>query len=337
MRAVRAALVGANGLIGREFLRVLEQRRFPLATLVLLASNRAAGTKYFFNHGELEVRELVPQALERIELALFATGEEISRYFSPIATRKGVVVVDSSPAWRMDPRTPLVVPEVNYLDLKRHRGIIASPDCVATVLATVLWPLHRVNPVKRVIVDTYQSVSDSGQAGVEELTSQSRLVLDGKEASPHIYPHQIAFNLLPEIGVFQDNGYTRDELMVAEEARKVMHAKNLAVSVTCVRVPVLYGLCEAVHAEFSRPMAAEEARSILAQAPGVKVLDDPLEGIYPQPWAAIGSDLVYVGRLRQDTSNSYGLGMWIVADNLRKGTALNAVQIAEELIRNDWM
>lgn len=331
------ALVGATGLLGREFLKVLEQRRFPMADLVLLASDRSAGTKFFFNHQELEVRELAPQALDYVELALFAAGEEVSRYYSPLATRKGTVVVDISAAWRMDPRVPLVVPEVNYLDLKKHRGIVASPDCIAIPLVTVLWPLHKANPVKRVIVDTYQSVSGNGQTGVEELTSQSRLVLDGKEATPHVYSHQIAFNVLPEIGVFQDNGYTREEWMVLEETKKVMHAKNLTISATCVRVPVLYSHCASVHLEMGRPMSVDDARRVLSQAPGVRVLDDPREGIYPHPWAAAGTDHVYVGRIREDASNSYGLAMWVVADNLRKGTALNAVQIAEELLKNGWM
>lgn len=331
------ALVGATGLLGREFLKVLEQRRFPMSDLVLLASDRSAGTKFFFNHEELEVRELAPQALEYVELALFSAGEEVSRYYSPLATRKGTVVVDTSPAWRMDPRVPLVVPEVNYLDLKKHRGIVASPECIAIPLVTVLWPLHKANPVKRVIVDTYQSVSGNGQTGVEELTSQSRLVLDGKEPTPHIYSHQIAFNVLPDIGVFQDNGYTREEWMVVEESKKVMHAKNLTMSATCVRVPVLYSHCASVHLEMGRPMAADDARRVLSQAPGVRVLDDPREGIYPHPWAATGTDHVYVGRIREDASNSYGLAMWVVSDNLRKGTALNAVQIAEELLKNEWM
>jgi len=337
VKQVRTALVGATGLLGREFLKVLEQRRFPMSDLVLLASDRSAGTKLFFNHQEMEVRELAPQALEYVELALFTAGEEVSRYYSPLATRKGTVVVDTSAAWRMDPRVPLVVPEVNYLDLKKHRGIIASPDCVSIPLTAVLWPLHKANVIKRVIVDSYQSVSGNGHTGVEELTTQSRLVLDGKEVTPHVYPHQIAFNVLPEIGVFQDNGYTREEWMVVEETKKVMHAKNIALSATCVRVPVLYAHCLAVHAEFNRPFAPQDARRVLSQAPGVHVLDDPHEGIYPHPWAATGTDQVWVGRIREDASNSFGLAMWIVADNLRKGTALNAVQIAEELLKNEWM
>jgi len=337
MKPVRVAVVGATGLVGREFLKILEERRFPMSDLKLLASDRSAGTKMFFNHQELEVQELVPQALDHVELALFSAGADVSRHYSPLATRKGAIVVDNSAAWRMDPRVPLVVPEVNALDLKRHRGLIANPNCSTIQMVTALWPLHRVNPIKRIIVDTYQSVSGTGAAAVEELTTQTRLVLDGKPATPHVYPHQIAFNVLPEIDLFLDNGYTREEWKMVEETKKIMHAKNLAISATCVRVPVLYGHSEAIHVEFTRPMSPEEARRLLSEAPGVRVQDDPHESLYPQPWVAAGSDLVYVGRIRQDASNPYGLAMWVVADNLRKGAALNAIQIAEELLKNGWM
>jgi aspartate-semialdehyde dehydrogenase len=232
---------------------------------------------------------------------------------------------------------PLVVPEVNPEDIKWHKGIIANPNCSTIQMVVALYPLHKVNPIKRIIVDTYQSVSGTGAAAAEELTTQARQVLDGQNTVPHVYPHQIAFNILPEIDVFLDNGYTKEEWKMVEETRKIMHADDIAISATCARVPVVTGHSEAVHVEFSQPMSPDEARHILAQAPGVKVLDDPVISLYPQPWSAVGTDEVFVGRIRRDASHPRGLAMWIVADNLRKGAALNAVQIAEEMIGREWI
>jgi aspartate-semialdehyde dehydrogenase len=237
----------------------------------------------------------------------------------------------------MVPTVPLVVPEVNPEDIKWHQGIIANPNCSTIQMVVALYPLHKVNPIKRIIVDTYQAVSGTGSAAVEELTTQARQILDGQSAIPHVYPHQIAFNLLPEIDVFLDNGYTKEEWKLSEETKKIMHAADIAVSATCVRVPVFTGHGEAIHVEFSQPMSPDEAKRILNQAPGVKVLDDPAISLYPQPWSADGTDEVFVGRIRQDASHPRGLIMWVVADNLRKGAALNAVQIAEEVIKRDWI
>jgi aspartate-semialdehyde dehydrogenase len=237
----------------------------------------------------------------------------------------------------MVPAVPLVVPEVNPEDIKRHKGIIANPNCSTIQMVVALYPLHKVNPIKRIIVDTYQAVSGTGSAAVDELTTQVKQVLDGQATAPHVYPHQIAFNVLPEIDVFLDNAYTKEEWKLVEETRKIMHAGNIAISATCVRVPVFTGHSEAVNVEFSQPMPPDEARRILAQAPGVKVLDDPTVSLHPQPWSAAGTDEVYVGRIRRDSSHPNGLIMWVVADNLRKGAALNTVQIAEEMIKREWL
>jgi len=337
MKGYRVAIVGATGLIGQEFIKVLEQRNFPIESISLLASDRSAGKKMFVAHQEIEVKETVPESFKEIDIALFSAGAEISRYFSPIAAQSGAVVVDNSSAFRMVPTVPLVVPEVNVEDIKWHKGIIANPNCSTIQMVVILNPLHKVNPIKRIIVDTYQSTSGTGAAAVEELTTQSRQVLNGQNTFPHVYPHQIAFNVLPEIDVFLDNGYTKEEWKMVEETRKIMHADDIDISATCVRVPVFIGHSEAVHVEFSQPMSPDEARRILAQAPGVKVLDDPVISLYPQPWSAAGTDEVFVGRIRRDASNPRGLAMWIVTDNVRKGAALNTVQIAEEMIKRDWI
>jgi len=337
MREYRVAIVGATGLVGQEFIKVLEQHNFPMASISLLASDRSAGKKLFVNHQEVEVKETVPESFQEIDIALFSAGAEISRYFSPIAAQSGAVVIDNSAAFRMVPEVPLVVPEVNPEDIKQHRGIIANPNCSTIQIVVALYPLHKVNPIKRIIVDTYQAVSGTGSAAVDELTVQVRQVLDGQTTIPHVYPHQIAFNVLPEIDVFLDNGYTKEEWKMVEETRKIMHAEDIAISATCVRVPVFTGHSEAIHVEFSQPMSPEEARRILAQAPAVRILDDPAISLYPQPWSTAGSDEVFVGRIRRDTSHTHGLAMWVVADNLRKGAALNAVQIAEEMVKRNWI
>ncbi len=337
MKRYKMAIVGATGLVGQEFINVLEQRDFPIDSIQLLASDRSAGKKLFVTHREIEVKETVPESFKRIDIALFSAGVEISHYFSPIAAQSGAVVIDNSSAFRMVSTVPLVVPEVNPEDIKWHKGIIANPNCSTIQMVVALYPLHKANPIKRIIVDTYQAVSGTGSAAVEELTAQAKQVLDGQATAPHVYPHQIAFNVLPEIDVFLDNGYTKEEWKLVEETRKIMHADDIAISATCVRVPVFMGHGEAVHIEFSQPMSPDEARHILAQAPGVKVLDDPAISLYPQPWAATGTDEVFVGRIRRDASHPNGLTMWVVADNLRKGAALNAVQIAEEMINRGWI
>jgi len=337
MKGYKVAIVGATGLVGQEFIKILEQRNFPMSSIQLLASDRSAGRKLFVTHREIEVKETTPESFEGINIALFSAGTETSRYFSPIAAQSGTVVIDNSAAFRMEPTVPLVVPEVNPEDIKWHKGIIANPNCSTIQVVVALYPLHKVNPIKRIVADTYQAVSGTGSAAVEELTAQAKQVLEGQTTIPHVYPHQIAFNLLPEIDVFLGSGYTKEEWKLVEETRKIMHANDIAISATCVRVPVFTGHSEAIHVEFSRPMSPDEARLILAEAPGVKLLDDPAISLYPQPWSAAGTDEVFVGRIRQDASHPNGLVMWVVADNLRKGAALNTVQIAEEMIKRRWL
>lgn len=331
------AIVGATGLVGQEFAKILEQRSFPVASMRLVASERSSGVKLFFNQRKIDVEEATPEIFRSVDIALFSAGADVSRRLSPLAAEAGAVVIDNSSAFRTEPMVPLVVPEVNAEDIEWHKGIIANPNCSTIQLVVALYPLHKVNPIKRIVVSTYQAVSGSGAAALKELTSQSKLVLEGRRVCSHVYSHQIAFNVLPEIDVFLDNGYTREERKMMEETRKIMHAEEIAISATCVRVPVYFGHSEAVNVEFASPITAKEARKILAEAPGVRVLDDPAVSFYPQPWAASGSNHVFVGRIREDVSRPYGLVMWIVADNLRKGAALNAIQIAEEGVRRGWI
>jgi len=337
MEEFNIAIVGATDIIGQEIIKVLEQRKFPVASIQLLTPEYSSGVKLLFNHQRIEVKEAKTEAFRDVDIAFFSAGADISRRLAPLAAEAGAVVIDNSSAFRMNPAVPLVVPEVNAGDIEWHKGIIASPKCSTIQMVVALHPLHRINPIKRIVVSTYESVSSSGSAALKEVTNQARLVLEGRRICPHVYSHQIAFNVLPEIGVFLDNGYTREEQRMVEETRKILHTEDIAISATCVRVPVWFGHSEAVNIEFSSPITPEEARKILAQAPGVRVLDDPTVSFYPQPWAASGSDNVFVGRIRKDISHSNGLVMWIVADNLRKGAALNAVQIAEEGIEKGWI
>ncbi|MGI2335168.1 MAG: aspartate-semialdehyde dehydrogenase [Dehalogenimonas sp.] len=337
MNGLRVAIVGATGLVGQEFIKILSQRNFPVESLSLLASDRSAGKKIDYKGKPLEVRETTPDSFEDIDLALFSAGADISRHFSPIAAKKGVLVIDNSAAFRMEAGVPLVVPEVNIEDAKNHQGIIANPNCSTIQMVVALNPLHQFNPIKRVVVSTYQAVSGTGTPAIDALSEQTRTVLEGQSVTPHVYPHQIAFNLLPEIDIFLDSGYTKEEWKMMVETRKIMHLPNLPLSATCVRVPVFISHSEALNIEFERPISADEARTILAKAPGVRVLDDPTVSLYPHPWMAAGTDETWVGRIRQDSSHPKGLTMWVVADNVRKGAALNAVQIAEEMLLRGWL
>ena len=337
MEGFHVAIVGATGLVGREFIKVLEQRNFPMRSIRLLASDRSAGTKLYVKHEQMEVKETTAHSFEEVDIALFSAGAEISNHFSPIAARAGAVVVDNSSAFRMDPNVPLVVPEVNAEDIKEHKGIIANPNCSTIQMVVAIYPLHKVDPIKRIIVDSYQSASGIGSAAMEELVDQSKLALEGREVVPHLFPHQIAFNVLPEIDLFLDNAYTKEEWKMVEETQKIMHAPEIAISATCVRVPVSIGHSEAIHIELTKPMSPQEARQILAEAPGVRVQDDPGISLYPHPWSAAGTDDVFVGRIRKDSSHERGLVMWVVSDNIRKGAALNTVQIAETMIERGWI
>lgn len=337
MRRFRIAVVGATGAVGRVFLDLLEERRFPINDLRLLASKRSVGKRLRVNGQEVAVEEATPASFEGVEIAFVSVSSEVSRQLAPHAVKAGSLVIDDSSAFRMDPDVPLVVPEINGEDLRLHRGIVSIPNCSTTQMVMALYPLHRVNPIKRVVVDTYQSVSGTGGAAIEELRQQVQQVLSEKNVEANVYPHQIAFNVLPHIEPFLENGYTREEWKILEETRKIMHAPEIQVSATCVRVPVFVSHSEAVHVELTHPMSPEEAREVLDSFPGVRVVDDVSSNLYPMPVSAAGEDDVLVGRIRQDTSHPNSLAMWVVADNLRKGAALNAIQIAEEIISKELL
>ncbi len=333
MRPLNIALVGATGAVGRVFLQVMEERSFPVESLRVCASPRSLGKRLSFRGQELPVEEATPGLFAECDLAFISVSADISRQLAPQAVEAGCVVIDDSAAFRMEPDVPLVVPEVNADDVESHRGILAIPNCSTTQMVMALYPLHQANPVRRVVVDTYQSVSGTGGAAMEELRRQSRQVLEGEPTTPEQYPHQIAFNVLPQIDSFLESGYTVEEQKMAQETRKIMHAPEMALSATCVRVPVAVGHSEALHVEFDRPMEVAEARALLKAFPGVTVADDPADHSYPMPVDAAGRDDVFVGRIRRDASHPNGLALWVVSDNLRKGAATNAVQIAEELVR----
>src|SRR5215211_257402 len=325
------AICGATGAVGQEFIRILEQRDFPVRELRLLASKRSVGKTLPFRGAAIAIQEAGPDAFRGVEIALFSAGASVSRELAPRAAEAGAVVVDNSSAWRMDEAVPLVVPEVNPEDIDRHRGIIANPNCSTIQMVVALNPLHRVNPLRRVIVDTYQSVSGAGGKGIRELYEQTTDILADRPPRVEVQPQQIAFNVIPKIDVLMDDGYYKEEWKMIHETRKILHEPDLPVSATCVRVPVAIGHSEAVHAEFERPISPAEARAILAEAEGVAVVDNPTEALYPLPVGAAGRDEVFVGRIRRDASHPNGLALWVVSDNLRKGAALNAIQIAERL------
>ncbi len=332
----KVAVVGATGAVGREMLKTLEQREFP-CEVTPFASARSAGSTVPFRGGELTVVELKEDSFKGYDLALFSAGGGTSLKFAPLAAQQGCVVVDNSSAWRMDPKIPLVVPEVNPHDLEWHPGIIANPNCSTIQMVVALKPLHDAAKIKRVVVSTYQAVSGTGQKAIVELENQVRRLMSGHEANPEVYPHQIAFNCLPQIDVFLENEYTKEEMKMVLETKKIMGDDSIKVTATAVRVPVFYGHSESVNVEFEKPITPQSARAILSQAPGVRVFDNPSEKIYPMAIVAAGEDDTFVGRIRKDESIENGLNMWIVADNIRKGAALNAVQIAEELVRRNLL
>ena len=333
MEGYTVAVVGATGAVGQEMIKTLEQRNFPVKKLILLASSRSAGKKLKFKGEEITVQELKPESFEGVDIALFSAGGERSREFAPEAVKRGAVVIDNSSAFRMEPDVPLVVPEVNPEDVEWHKGIIVNPNCSTIQMVVVLKPLHDVAKVKRVVVATYQAVSGAGAAAVEELKEQTRAVLEGRPVPPpKKIPKQIAFNCVPHIDKFFPDGYTREEKKMVNETKKIMHDESIKVSPTCVRVPVFVGHSEAINLEFERRITPQEAREVLSRAPGVKVVDDFENLLYPTPIDVAGKDEVLVGRIRQDDTIENGLNLWVVGDNLRKGAALNAVQIAELLV-----
>lgn len=331
-KKLTVAVVGATGAVGRTMLKVLEDRDFPATELVALASSRSAGSKVPFKDGELTVQELTPQSFKGVDLALFSAGGDRSLEFAPHAVAAGCVVVDNSSAWRMDKRCPLVVPEVNPADLDRHNGIIANPNCSTIQMVVAMKPLHDAATITRVVVSTYQAVSGTGQKAIDELDNQVRRMFNMQEPEVKVYPHQIAFNCLPQIDVFMPNGYTKEEMKMTDETVKIMGDPGIKVTATCVRVPVFYGHSESLNIETKKKLSANQARAILAAAPGIQVADNPDMKIYPMPINAAGEYETFVGRIREDESIENGLNMWVVADNVLKGAALNAVQIAEILL-----
>ncbi|HMI38980.1 MAG TPA: aspartate-semialdehyde dehydrogenase [Nitrospiraceae bacterium] len=325
------AVVGATGAVGTEMIAVLEERKFPVARLIPLASTRSAGGTVTFKGNEVPIEVLTKDSFAGVDIALFSAGADLSREFAPIAVKAGAVVIDNSAAWRMTPEVPLVVPEVNAHDIQRHKGIIANPNCSTIQMVVALKPLHDEARIKRIVVTTFQSVSGTGKDAMDELMAECQDLLSFKSASPKVYPYQIAFNCLPQIDDFLPSGYTKEEMKMVHETRKIMGDQSIHVTATTVRVPVYIGHSEAVNIETERKLSANEARAILSTAPGVLLYDDPAHKIYPMPLEVAGKDEVYVGRVREDESIANGLNLWVVADNLRKGAALNAVQIAEHL------
>jgi aspartate-semialdehyde dehydrogenase len=325
------AVVGATGAVGTEMIKVLEERKFPVTRLVPLASTRSAGGTVTFEGNEVPIEVLTKDSFAGVDIALFSAGADLSREFAPIAVKAGAVVIDNSAAWRMTPEVPLVVPEVNAHDIQRHKGIIANPNCSTIQMVVALKPLHDEARIKRIVVTTFQSVSGTGKDAMDELMAECQDLLSFKSASPKVYPYQIAFNCLPQIDDFLPSGYTKEEMKMVHETRKIMGDQSIHVTATTVRVPVYVGHSEAINIETERKLSANQARAILSTAPGVLLYDDPEHKIYPMPLEVAGKDEVYVGRVREDESIANGLNLWVVADNLRKGAALNAVQIAEHL------
>jgi len=330
----RVAVAGATGVVGRQLIQMLEDRNYPVASLKLLASERSAGRELTFRGETLKVETLREDSFKGVDVALFSAGGGTSKHFAPFAAKDGCVVVDNSSAWRMDPEVPLVVPEVNPGDIAKHKGIIANPNCSTIQMVVVLKPLHDAARIKRIVVSTYQAVSGAGKAALLELDEQMRAVLAGEEVVCNAFPFQMAYNVIPAIphrNSFEPNGYTNEEMKMVNETKKIMGDDSIRVTATTVRVPVRTGHSESVNIETERKLTADEARRLLSAAPGVTVMDDPANSVYPMPIMADGKQTTYVGRIREDLSHDSALDMWIVSDNLLKGAALNAVEIAELL------
>ena len=325
------AIAGATGAVGTEFLKLLEARDFPMKSLRLLASSRSAGSKLKFRGENLEVEELTPKSFKGIDIAFFSAGGSRSKEFAPHAVDSGAVVIDNSSAFRMDEKVPLVVPEINPKQALEHQGLIANPNCSTIQMVVALNPIHRAANIQRVVVSTYQAVSGAGASAMEELKQQLRAWANDEPMKQEVFPTQIAFNLFPHIDVFQDNGYTKEEMKMVHETRKIMNAPNMQISATCVRVPVLRAHSEAVWVETEKPLSESEARELFEKEPGIVVQDERESGGYPTPWHITETQETYVGRIRKDISHPNGLTFWVVADQLYKGAALNAIQIAEVL------
>ncbi|HEY3761958.1 MAG TPA: aspartate-semialdehyde dehydrogenase [Verrucomicrobiae bacterium] len=332
-RHPHVAVAGATGAVGIEMIKTLEKRNFPVGKLTLLASARSVGKKLKFKGQDVAITELTKDSFKGIDIALFSAGGSISKEFAPIAAKDGCVVVDNSSAFRQDEKVPLVIPEINGADVKSHKGILANPNCTTAITLMALYPLHQAFGVKRIFASSYQAVSGTGAKAIEELKRQVGEIVGGKAASKEVYPHQIAFNVLPHVDVFLPNGYTKEEMKMENEGRKIMHHPGFRASVTCVRVPVYRSHSVAVSAEFEKPVTVEAARAVLKKAPGLDVVDEPESKKYPMPLFTSEKDNCEVGRIRKDCAMDNGLCFWVSGDQLLRGAALNAVLIAEELLK----
>jgi aspartate-semialdehyde dehydrogenase len=331
---VKVAIAGVTGAVGQEFLKILEQRNFPADSLKCLASERSVSKKVTFKGNEYPVELLTENSFKGIDIALFSAGGQRSRDFAPAAAKAGAVVVDNSSAFRMDPDVPLVVPEINPEMIKKHKGIIANPNCSTIIAIVPVWPLHKANPVKRMIVSTYQAASGAGQSAMLELIEQAKEVLAGRPVTCKVLKYQLAFNLYCHDSKIGPNGYNEEEIKMAKETRKIFNCQSIAITATCVRVPVLRTHCESINLEFADPITPEQVKDLLGTAPGVSIIDDREKNRFPMPIDATDKDDVYVGRIRQDESipDNRGINIWVVGDQIRKGAALNAIQIAEKLL-----
>ena len=330
----RLAIAGVTGAVGQEFLQILAEREFPFDSLLMLASSRSAGKKIEFKGKKYIVDELTEKSFANIDIALFSAGGSRSKQFAPAAVKAGAVVVDNSSAFRMEPLVPLVIPEINPEKIKEHKGIIANPNCSTIIGIVPVWPLHKANPVKRMVVSTYQAASGAGHSAMVELENQAREILDGEEATCQVFPYQIAFNCFCHNSKLGPNGYNEEEMKMVNETRKIFSCPEIAITCTCIRIPVLRAHCESINLEFSEPMSPDEVRDLLSTAPGVSLIDDREKNRFPMPIDATGNDDIFVGRIRQDESipENRGINIWVAGDQLRKGAALNAVQIAEQLL-----
>lgn len=333
MSGYKVAIMGASGAVGRMMVKILEERNFPVEEIKLLATERSAGKTIDFHGEPITVEVTQPDSFKGMDLALFSAGSGVSRQMAPEAVRRGCIVVDNSNAWRMDEDVPLVVPEVNPEEVEHHNGIIANPNCSTIQMVVALKPIQDQFGLSRIIVSTYQAVSGTGWKAIEELKTQAEQILKGEKPEAKVYPHQIAFNLLPQIDIFMDNGYSREEMKMVNETKKIMKNQDVKIAATTVRVPVLYGHSESVYVETIQPANLTEMRQAMVGAPGLTLYDDLDQLYYPMPNMVEESDQVYVGRIRQDLDEEKGFHLWVVANNLRKGAATNAVQIGEELLK----
>ncbi len=335
-KSFNVAVAGATGAVGNQMISCLEKRGFPIDNIKLLATRRSAGRKLRFNSEEIPVEELTETSFRGVDIGIFSAGGATSQKYAPFAAKDGCVVIDNSAAWRMDPDVPLVVPEVNPHAVAEYskKGIIANPNCSTIQMVVALAPIHRKVGIKRVVVSTYQAVSGTGKKAIDELHNQTKAILNFLEPEKNVYPHRIAFNCLPQIDVFLDNGYTKEEMKMVKETQKILEDDSIAITATTVRVPVFFSHSESVNVETRNPISPDAVRALLEDAPGVTVIDDPARNLYPMAIDAAGRDETFVGRIRADESIPNGINLWVVSDNIRKGAATNAVQIAEVLARD---